>query len=289
MRKEHRQTAAPIHTLGFAVNPHKFAEAERALSILSDACAQNGISLLETDITRADFVPSSIDALFVAGGDGTVLHFAWAAALRGVPIISFNAGTMGFLSEAQEDEIESLAAMLAQGSYYHEERMLLQCKAECCDSEEANTLALNDVVASRGSYSRMVHIDVHADGEYVGGFFGDGVVVSTPTGSTAYSLSSGGSIAAPNARCILLTPICPHSPPARPIILPDSAVIDIDVSSHGEGGGILLTLDGRAPVAHTDCVSLTVSASSQRLRFIRVKPFMFFSRLRGKLAQWSEK
>jgi NAD+ kinase len=134
----------------------------------------------------------------------------------------------------------------------------------------------------------MVHIAVHADGEFVGGFFGDGIVVSTPTGSTAYSLSSGGSIAAPNAKCILLTPICPHSPPARPIILPDSAVIEIDANSPGEGGGILLTLDGRTPTSHVNRVSISVSASQMRLQFIRIKPFMFFGRLRGKLTQWDE-
>lgn len=291
-------------TLGLLVNPHRARELEPLIRAVSAACARRSLSLLTESgydaPTGASPMPAAeltrlADALLVLGGDGTVLHAAPMAAREGKPILSVHAGNLGFLSETVADDIDAAVGAVTEGRYEVERRMTLsaklieptEIKSPCgADSLDCG-LALNDVVITRGSYSRMIRIRAWADGTLIGGFDGDGLIIASPTGSTGYALSTGGPVAHPEARCIQLAPICPHASQSRQIILPDDTIAAIDADCPSEGGGMLLTLDGRAPVILGRRARIVVSKSEYPQTFIRLKQFPFFERLREKLGQWN--
>ncbi|HML49331.1 MAG TPA: NAD(+)/NADH kinase, partial [Clostridia bacterium] len=244
-----------IQTVGLMVNPHR-AGLGGLLSRLSEACTEWGIRLLKepalheyvADAHTVDTqeLVATADALVVVGGDGTILHTVAHAAERSVPILGVHAGTKGFLAEVEGEDVAVAIRALAEGEYQLEQRMLLRMQAE--DVAES-AYALNDVVISRGSYTRLIQVDVTVNDTLAGRYEGDGMIVSSPTGSTGYSLSAGGPIIEPSLHCILLAPICPHSLQSRPIVVSDDSVICMKAACPAQGGGMLLTVDGRAPIA----------------------------------------
>ena len=223
--------------------------------------------------------PKGCEAVISIGGDGTFLRANAVALEEGLPILGVNIGRVGFLTEIELDELEAACQKLAADEFTIENRMMLEVQ-----SADQTFLALNDVVISRGGYSRLIGIDAWVDEDPIGRFLADGLIISTPTGSTGYSLSAGGPIICPELECMLLTPICAHSLQHRPVVT--SAEQTITVRLHDDVQA-MVSIDGREPLpfGHGSLVSITRAKRSAR--FIRLQPRSFFSKIRVKLSEWS--
>ena len=193
------------------------------------------------DKTSAD-VLSSCDVAVVLGGDGTIMHIAKPAAAYGIPVLGVNGGTVGFMAGLEMHQLNRLSRLI-EGNYKIEERMMLEvCLVR--DGVEAQTFtALNEAVVSHGNLSRLVQLEVFNDEHPITTYRADGVIVATPTGSTAYSLSAGGPIVDPSLCCLLLTPICPHAMHTRPYLFSDETVLTIAAASEA-----YLTVDAEQAV-----------------------------------------
>jgi NAD+ kinase len=187
--------------------------------------------------------PSRVDILFAFGGDGTILGIARDFAKYNIPILGINLGHLGFLSEAEPDDLAELIDAIVEEKYQTEDRMMLEAEVIREGKQTEKWIALNDIGIAKGSYSRMITCHVYLHNKVLNTFFGDGLIVSSPTGSTAYSMSAGGPIVAPNMSAILITPVCSHSLTARPILLSPDEEITIEVNAtHQEIG---LSIDGQ--------------------------------------------
>lgn len=245
---------------------------------------------LEPDLIRGrdtaePFTPEltpDLDLLVTLGGDGTLLRGARLVAPHGTPVLGINLGRLGFLTSLLPADLENgLEAMMA-GNINIDERLVLQVEAEKADgSRHGELLAVNDVVLHRGGVARMIHMRVHAHGEEVGSYSADGIIIATPTGSTAYSLSAGGPIVPPTLDCILATPICPHTLAVRPIILGPDETVRVEVLSPTEE--LILTIDGQQAAQLQPGDHLIACRAKKPLRLIRFPGQTFFSTLRRKL------
>ena len=222
------------------------------------------------------------DVLFVLGGDGTILRAARKYVGYGIKLIGINIGHLGFMSEINLDDIERALDQVIQGDYIIDERMMLEAKVS---GHKKLLLALNDFIISKVNRTHMVKLDLYMNGSLAELYNGDGLIVATPTGSTAYSLSAGGPIVAPNVNCVLITPICPHSLYARSIIAKFSDVVKVAPFS-GEKD-VTLTADGQEIVRIRESDEVTICRSGLVTQFIRLKKDHFFPQLKDKLAQWS--
>jgi NAD+ kinase len=227
----------------------------------------------------------AVDVLIVFGGDGTILGFARDFAPYDIPILGVNLGHLGFLTEAEPDDLLPVIDAIVEKQYETEERMMLNAELVRDGRVENSWLALNDVGIAKGSYSRMITCKVYLQDRVLNSFFGDGLIVSSPTGSTAYSMSAGGPLVAPNMQALLLTPVCPHSLTARPIILSDKEQIEIEVSAtHQEIG---LSIDGQ--IGHELKVfdRVRIRKSEYKTTLIKWKDRTFFDVIRQKFHQSS--
>lgn len=188
-------------------------------------------------------MPHSVDMVVVLGGDGTLLAAARAIQKRRIPILGVNLGGLGFLTAITLDELYPMLENILRGDYRTDERMLL--KAEVWRGEKVvdEFTVLNDVVINKGALARIIELETSVNHEYLTTFWADGLVISTPTGSTGYSLSAGGPIVYPSLQSIIITPICPHTLTNRPIIVPEGATIRVTLCSKEEE--VFLTLDGQ--------------------------------------------
>ena len=207
------------------------------------------------------------DMLITFGGDGTIVRAARLSAGFAVPILGINFGRLGFLAELQPEQLSGELQGLVSGQYRLEERMMLHADLIRDGKPLRSFEALNDVVVSRGSIARVVRVDVHVDGQYLANYVADGIVVSTATGSTAYSLAAGGPVLDPSLRDILLTPIAPHLSIDRTLVLPDTAAVRLAVSAGYEA---MCTVDGQAVEALGDGDVVAVAASRHVCRFVRL-------------------
>lgn len=228
-----------------------------------------------------DQFPERVDIVFVLGGDGTLLGIARRFAKYRVPILGFNLGHLGFLSEAEPDSLSTAVERVLTGDYIIEERMMLDAEVIRNGRVMETSVALNDVGIAKGSFSRMITCKVFMDGAYLGTYSGDGLIASTPTGSTAYSLSCGGPIVWPGLQTILLTPICPHTLTARPMVLPPDGILEIRVSSTHRDIG--LTIDGQLGYRLEVDDIVRVSRSASVTLLIKWKERSFFEVVRKKL------
>ncbi len=185
----------------------------------------------------------AVDLLVVLGGDGTILRGAALVADDGVPILGLNLGTLGFLSSAPPTEGRAVLAAALAGKLHLEERLRLRCELTLATGEVIVRHAANDAVVSQGALARLIELDVHVDDVHLTRYRADGLIVATPTGSTAYSLSAGGPIVAPDVRAVVVTPICPHTLTLRPIVLPSSGRVRVTLAPPAEH--VILTLDGQ--------------------------------------------
>ena len=226
--------------------------------------------------------PAEVDALLTLGGDGTLLRGARFLQGRQAPILGVNLGRVGFLTSCAGSELESGLRQLAAGDFKAEARMTLEAWALDREGKERRRWrALNDVVLHKGGFARIVRMRVTVDGEFIGSYSADGIVVSTPTGSTAYSLSAGGPVVVPTVESIVLTPVSAHTLAIRPVVLPPSATLEIEAVDGPEE--LLVTVDGQVGTTFASGETLSVRRSSQPVLIVRLPDSTFFARLRLKL------
>lgn len=227
-----------------------------------------------------------LELLVTLGGDGTLLRGARTVVAHGVPVLGINLGHLGFLTSASPEEMEGALEAWRAGRFEIDPRMALQVRA--IDREgrprEAH-LALNDVVIHKGGAARVIRLSVRTAVEEVGSYSADGIILSTPTGSTAYSLSAGGPIVSPTVECIVATPICPHTLGVRPLVLPAGETVIVEVLSAAEE--LMLTLDGQDSERLEAGQRVEVRRAAEPVRLVRFPGQTFFSTLRRKL-RWGD-
>lgn len=251
---------------------------------LTAAGAQVGIPAYAAPLPDAAGLCEALadtDIAIAIGGDGTIVHVAKAAATVGCPVLGINAGHVGFLAGLEADELDSLPALL-DGAYTVDERALLAVTVHT-DGGDITRYAMNEAVISRGGLSRLVDVMVTADGGEVLSCRGDGVIIATPTGSTAYSLSAGGPVVDPTVDCLLLTPVCPHSLESRPRIWPATVTLTAEATA-ADGDPAYVTVDGEEsiPLAPHDTVS--IRRAEKAVRLLQLRRDSFYQRLRRKLS-----
>lgn len=236
-----------------------------------------------SSLARSDEDLAARAQLLVAfGGDGTILRAARLAARGGVPILGVNLGGLGFLTEISTGDLPAALEDLVAGRYELDERMMLE--AEIDGGEPA--LALNDVVVTKSGVARVLRLRVLVNGEHLASYPADGVIVATPTGSTAYSLSAGGPILHPKVEALVITPICPHTFNARSVVVDGRDAVEVEVTVPSPEATV--TIDGRMGVPLAEGRRVRVRRAEQTTRFVRVRSAGFYSMLRTKLA-WGER
>ncbi len=275
-------------------NPYRdknFQTVRAAMQILKEAGIHSRLCLpFEVDksyelpkdlrFSRLDRELQNAEMVICFGGDGTILHMAKAATRKGIPILGVNIGTMGFMAELESTELDKLA-MLADGNYTLDHRMMLDVTIQRERDIVFHDICLNDVAVTKGTVARIVHLDVKCDGVQAMESGGDGVIVSTPTGSTAYSLSAGGPIVEPDARNILITPICAHDVGSRCIITSDKRVITVEMVKNARRNAYLSVDGGRAFRLNMGDVA-TVKKSHLETKLVRLKDRSFYDVVNAK-------
>ncbi len=272
-------------------------EARTVVPQLLDWCAARGIQpVLEKEtagllsqttvpITGRPELPGQSDLLLVLGGDGTLLGMARLVGDLGVPILGVNLGGLGFLTALTVEELFPALEAYLGGELVIEERMLLEARVLRRGERLGEYSALNDVVITKSAMSRIIRLEVAVDGDFATGYRADGLIISTPTGSTAYSLSAGGPIVYPTMDAVVLTPICSHTLTNRPIVLPATQRIAITLLTDQD---VMLTLDGQVGFSLRIEDTVEVRRAASRTRLLRFPQKHFFSVLRTKL-KWGER
>lgn len=235
--------------------------------------------------TDADKIPADVEGVLVIGGDGTLLQAARDMGDRNLPLLGINMGTLGYLAEIECKNIIPALDLLMEGQYIVEKRMMLYGEASHHGKKMMDDIALNDIVITRNGRMRVVDFNVYVDGEFLKSYSADGVIISTPTGSTGYNLSAGGPIVAPQASLMLLTAIAPHTLTTRPIVLPDNVAITVEIgASHGtDVDGAEATFDGDTSVKLSSGDRITVTRSEKTAQLIKTKNTSFLEILREKM------
>jgi len=234
---------------------------------------------------RKSDLPGQVDFLIVLGGDGTLLSMARAVGDLGVPILGVNLGGLGFLTATTLDEMLPALETLLSGGMEIEERMMLSASLRRGGQVVGEYLALNDVVITKSAMSRIIDLSVSVGGRHAISYRADGLIISTPTGSTAYNLSAGGPILFPTMDAVVLTPIAPHTLSNRPIAVPGAQRIEVALLVDQE---VMLTMDGQVGVPLRERDVVEVQKAAARIRLVRFPQKDFFSVLRTKL-KWGER
>jgi len=256
---------------------------------------RNCLPLIEAHLARhlgcqgvaAEDISSRADMVVVLGGDGTLISTARIIGERDIPILGVNLGSLGFLTEIALDELYPALEKCLAGDYRVSERIMLRAVVERDGNETASHLVLNDVVINKGALARIVDLKTKVNSFDLATFKADGLIISTPTGSTGYSLSAGGPIVNPSMNCIVITPICPHTLTNRPIVIHDGSVVDITVSSLDDED-IYLTLDGQVGLELRSGDRIRVSRASHTAKLVMSEERDYFAVLRTKL-KWGER
>jgi len=228
---------------------------------------------------------SKADVLLVLGGDGTMLNAARLAGERSIPILGVNMGGLGFLTEVRLEFLYHSLERVFANDFVLDERLMLRTHIHRNGEMVAQGVVLNDVVISKGTLARMIELSIAIQGRFVTNLRSDGLIVSSPTGSTAYSLSAGGPIIDPAVQSLILTPVCPHTLTHRPLIVPGNVKIDLTLTSKDEGA--MATLDGQVGVAITQGDMVSIQTSEHRTRLIRFPESSYYDVLREKL-KWGD-
>ena len=237
----------------------------------------------ELPVVSEDY--AGVDLLIAMGGDGTLLNAVKRVVDREIPVLGINLGNLGFLTEVEAGEVGGVCERLLAGDYKIEERTLLCVQ----DGSGVRRVAVNDVVISRvnsaDTLGKVIRIDAYAENERIDRIVADGLIVSSPTGSTAYSLAAGGPILSPEINALVVTPICPHSLHSRPLVLPDDKRVRVHVCKNDASA--MLVLDGVAVKTFEGEADFTVERYEKRARFVRFSEKNFYKKLSSKLNKWS--
>lgn len=235
----------------------------------------------------AEDIPSRADMVVVLGGDGTLISTARIIGERDIPILGVNLGSLGFLTEIALDELYPALEKCLLGDFRVSERIMLRAVVERDGRETASHLVLNDVVINKGALARIVDLKTRVNSFHLTTFKADGLIISTPTGSTGYSLSAGGPIINPSMNCIVITPICPHTLTNRPLVINDDSVVEVTVNSLDDED-IYLTLDGQVGLELRSGDMIHVRRASHTAKLVMSKERDYFAVLRTKL-KWGER
>lgn len=280
--------------IAIVVNLTKEKAIRCAAQIIADMQAAGAEVLMPPDCAEqfADSgaaFPESLEQLFeladmavTVGGDGTIIHAAKYAACTDTPLIGVNVGRLGFAADVEVDEIGDLKNLLS-GSYYTEQRLLLDVTVQKA-GEEKHFLAVNDAVVTHGTLSKIVDFTLFLNGEEISRYRADGLLFSTPTGSTAYSLSAGGPILEPQMKCILMTPVCPHSLFSRSVLFDVDSELSVTVKIP-PGCGCVLSIDGEININIAEQDVVKVCRSRRHLTLLSVKKRNFYRKLNDKLKE----
>jgi NAD+ kinase len=241
---------------------------------------QLSIESLERNVTVVDEYSISGDVLVCLGGDGTILDAVKFLKSHSMPIIGVNTGRLGFLSTISQDIILETIEYILSGNWQTERRKLIELELSDRTFDEFDNIGLNEVTIHKSNSNEMIVIHAYMNGEFLNTYWCDGLIVSTPTGSTAYSLACGGPIISPNTSCLVVTPIAPHSLTVRPLIIPDSALLTFEVESRS--GEALVAVDNRTTVIKSNSI-ISVKISKHTAEFVTTKGYSYFDILRKKL------
>ena len=283
-----------IQSVGITGNPDQITKSDLIMKIvksieksgrkvfidssLSDAAKGHGIVLPDTsELSRVS------DLLIVIGGDGTVLRVARETAGSNAPLLGINAGRLGFLTTASTTNVEASLKTLWKGKYIIDPLPLIEATGKF-EGRKHKSLALNDILISRGANPRLIEMDVNVDGESLTTYRSDGLIISTPAGSTAYSLAAGGAVVTPRAEVLTLNPICPQALSNRPLIISFSSTIEVTVLKHRAES--YLSADGQMQAELCEGDQVQIRRSRQKAKLIRLEGNSFFETLRHKL-NWS--
>ena len=277
--------------VGILANPHK-PESITTLRALRAALNARGIATVLDEQTAAlvgehDGIPAAsfagrVDIAAVIGGDGTMLHSLSRLGHFEKPVAGINVGTLGFLTSCKDDELGQFAIAIAAGRFTTSVRTLLEATVHRRGEAAVSFTALNEATLARGDTGRMVSLTARVNGELLNHYRADGLIVATPTGSTAYSLSAGGPLIAPGAAVFLITPICPHSLSQRALVLSDTCVVELS-SEDRESGPMLFTVDGRDSIHIEAGDQIEVKKSPRSFHLLRLEGRSFYEALRQKL------
>lgn len=284
--------ASPLKTIGVVVGPEKY-EALPVVREMKTWCDQHKIELRAQPhvveqvpselLTDADGeMRAGVDLLVVLGGDGTMLGASRLVGTRQTPVLGINFGRLGYLTEFSLEQLFPALQSVRAGNYSVDERMLIETTlTRAGQNDVALPRALNDAVISKAAPARIIELECYLDGMFVNSFRADGLIIATPTGSTAYSLSAGGPVVHPSMSAILLTPVCPHMLSNRPVVVPDASVIEIVFKSESEG--LMLTIDGQVGVPLQTNDRITLRRSPTTFNIVRPPNRNYFEVLRTKL------
>ncbi len=274
---------------------HDFEPAKRECQCLKDWFTQRGITVYTEEMSSRAYlsqyleeetsIPDTVDWVVVLGGDGTLLGAARKVGRYGLPILGINLGGLGFLTEIPLKRLYEDMEKLIAGEIAIETRLMLQARVIRDSEEKCRFSVLNDVVINKGALARIIDLRVSIDGRFLTTFRADGLIISTPTGSTGYNLSAGGPILYPDLESLIVTPICPFTLTHRPIILPDKSVIEIKMGENSEE--VTLTFDGQVGFDLIDNDRVIISKSEKKLKLIKSPSQDYFDILRTKL-KWGE-
>jgi len=283
-----------IRTVGIISKPNAPAAGELIPKLL-DWLHRRAIHMRLDEITAGymgvagvprDSVPDGCDLIVVLGGDGTLLSAARAIGRREIPLFAVNLGGLGFLTAITVEDVFPELERALRGEHRIAKRRKMHVEVLRDGNVLAAFDALNDAVINKVSIARMIDLDTHVDEQFVCAYKADGLIISTPTGSTAYSLSAGGPIVFPAVPALLITPICPHMLTNRPLVVPDTSVIR--VTSRDPDDGVYLTIDGQIGTPLREHDAVVCHSSHYALHLIRPPKQMFFDVLRQKL-KWGER
>ena len=237
------------------------------------------LNIDKDSITEDDKIYSNSDLIISIGGDGTMLATAFKAHIYNKPVLGLNLGKLGFLVETDVSQMDSVIDILKKKKYTIEERMVLA--GNCIGQQTGDLIAVNDLVIEKGGWPKMIELTIWVDDEYVTTFSADGLIIATPTGSTGYSLSTGGPIVAPTTKAITLSPISPHSLTVKPIVLSSEQVIKLRAYSPHKD--IQVSCDGQRVYKFSPPFEVTIKKSDRPLKLIKTSLTTYFETLRKKL------
>ncbi len=232
---------------------------------------------IENSLTIDELLKNS-DVLISFGGDGTILATARLVGSLQIPILGVNLGKLGFLAEVAPEDVFEFIKKICEGKYRIEERMVLEANVK---GENETYFGLNDIVIDKAGSTRVVDIETFINDEYLITYKADGLIISTPTGSTAYSLAAGGPIVTPSSKVITLTPICPHTLTARPVVIPDDSIIKVKIEFYDKE--ILITADGQIEHKLKPPIEIIVKKASYKVKLVKRLEVTYFDVLRSKL------
>lgn len=267
--------------LSFTENLVDFVSKKGCTPLLSDNISKCGNT--KSEILSLDEIYKEADFAVVLGGDGTILRVAVQSAVYDLPILGINLGTLGYLAEVEKTDAETAIEAVLNGDYSIEKRMMIEAAIGSRGIEYDKSIALNEVTVNNGVFSRMIEISLEINNQYVDTFRADGIIVSTPTGSTAYNLSAGGPILKPDTELMAVTYVCPHALYSRPYVVSGNDTVKISVG--GDYNNVILSLDGQhtVPIKTGDCI--TVKRSKYYTSIINTSKLSFYDILRRKMVE----